>query len=263
MVDKEPPKVDKARRVEIVTLDPACVIFNPKNAQVMEAREYAALVAQVKRDKRLMSVPIVREQKGKFYCVDGEHRLRAAVETHLKGVECMVAYGMTEAEANTRMLAMNKIHGEAQPELLGKLFMELEQTYDRDQLAELTAYKTEDIDSLIDLAKTSEEDIEKVGRGTAPKTPTEPPKEENPGEEPSGGNEVWSEYKFFVSPTQAKVIDQAFKRIMDTFPEGARNPWGNALEMMAADFLAGAPKEQEDEVKPKRRSILSRLKGGR
>lgn len=55
-----------------------------------------------------------------------------------------------------------------------------------------------------------------------------------------GGEDAPVVVRFALFPDQFQVVDQALTHIVDQLGEGAKNPRGRALELLAADYLAGA-----------------------
>lgn len=97
------------------------------NPQVMPEAEFNRLVKSFKKDGTLTSTILVREREpGKYVCISGHHRIKAAIRAGIKEGYCMVAYNEdgTEIDESTSIrlqLQHNDIHGEPDEALAGQL----------------------------------------------------------------------------------------------------------------------------------------------
>lgn len=98
-----------------------------RNARYMEDEMYRRLVANIRRDGALTSVPFCAETSpGKYKVLSGNHRVQAAKDAGL--TEVLIVYTdekMTEAEMISRQLSHNAIEGKDDPLLLRELFEEI------------------------------------------------------------------------------------------------------------------------------------------
>ena len=86
-------------------------VYNPrelklleKNARFMRNDTFAQLVANVKKDKGLASMPLVYDGPGtdKPVVLSGNHRVQAAVAAELEQIICMVVDRETHARRTSR-----------------------------------------------------------------------------------------------------------------------------------------------------------------
>lgn len=102
-----------------------------KNARYMNPQTFARLVANVKKDGRLESVPLVwRAEDGGIEIISGHHRIAAAKEAGLERIVVMFANAATRDEVVARQLSHNAIVGQDDLALLKELY---------DGLGDLTA----------------------------------------------------------------------------------------------------------------------------
>jgi len=96
------------------------------NPQVMGANDFKRLVKSLKKDKTLTSAPLVMEiGKGKYVCISGHHRIRAAKAANIFEVGCIV---IPETDKTTRLrlqLTHNDIHGDPDPVIIRQLQAEI------------------------------------------------------------------------------------------------------------------------------------------
>jgi len=96
------------------------------NPQVMGANDFKRLVKSLKKDKTLTSAPLVMEiGKGKYVCISGHHRIRAAKAANIFEIGCIV---IPETDKSTRLrlqLTHNDIHGDPDPVIIRQLQAEI------------------------------------------------------------------------------------------------------------------------------------------
>jgi len=107
------------REVAVAELRP-----NPWNPNVVPEHRMQALERTVRRDGRLLSVPLVRPVEGGFEILDGEHRYQAAKAAGVETMTVLVVEA-SDQEARARTVAMNQIRGEADPVEQAALLAEL------------------------------------------------------------------------------------------------------------------------------------------
>lgn len=83
------------------------------NAQEMSQEDFQRLVRNLKKDGVLTSTPLImrQENKEKYRCVSGHHRIKAAIHANIGGAYCLI---MDEVDDSTRIrlqLAHNDIQG--------------------------------------------------------------------------------------------------------------------------------------------------------
>jgi len=224
------------RKSKIISIDPNDIILNDNNPNVMDAKEYNALVRAVKGDGKLSSLPLCRRSKGKIYMVDGHHRLQAYLEAGLTEPIDVILMDLSDKEAKLRGLGMNNIHGRPDEALLGELLEELKHDYPLDELSALTAF-TEDY--IEDLINNTEEDVDIP-------LATEVDGDLGDLNDISPTKDKFVTLRFRVSSDAADVINKGIAVAIKELHPDAKNPSGQALEYLVADFLAGAKKEGEE-----------------
>lgn len=91
--------------------------FLPGNPNAMSKAEYAGLVEAIREAGTLLQPVLVRlietreANRWRYEVVDGEHRAQACREAGVEPVECVVAFGMTDAQARAYRIGMNKRRG--------------------------------------------------------------------------------------------------------------------------------------------------------
>lgn len=116
------------KSVHVEKMDPRSLVLLERNAHSMSAEKYQRLVANVKRDGCLTSVPLaVRLPDGRYEVKSGNHRTRASIDAELAEIHVMCVDDPLEAD---RMLAMQLSHnalvGEDDPAILKELYEEIE-----------------------------------------------------------------------------------------------------------------------------------------
>lgn len=115
--------------VYTIEIDPREIKLLEQNARYMKHEEFALLVENVRRDGKLTSTPfLVLDDDGKYLCLSGNHRTRAAIEAGLKTIIALATD--TELSHEQRIaiqLSHNAISGQDDPATLKLLY---EQIYD-------------------------------------------------------------------------------------------------------------------------------------
>jgi hypothetical protein len=110
-------------KIEIVA--PDSIKLLEKNARYMKAEQYGALVANIKRDGGLSSMPLCyRETKeGPLIVLSGNHRIKAAVQAGIERVLVLVVAGeKNKDEQISIQLSHNAISGQDDLSLLKELW---------------------------------------------------------------------------------------------------------------------------------------------
>ncbi|MFI5495576.1 ParB N-terminal domain-containing protein [Actinoplanes sp. NPDC051859] len=124
MTDDQEPLT---RRIE--TVDPKSLTLLEVNARFMRKETFDRLVANVRRDGGLTSVPLVWDDTaaGRRVVLSGNHRIMAAVEAGVETVEVMVVdQPLSRARQVALQLSHNAIEGEDDPATLKHLYDELD-----------------------------------------------------------------------------------------------------------------------------------------
>jgi hypothetical protein len=134
------PLVVKAKEVKLLDV----------NAHFMPRDVFNRLVENIKRDGKLLSVPLcVREQDGAIRVISGNHRVMAAQKAGLDEIDVMVLRGeIDEGRQKAIQLAMNKLVGQDDATILKEL-------YDAIQSIDLKGYSGFDDKELGNLADAS------------------------------------------------------------------------------------------------------------
>lgn len=104
---KPGPKIERTARLRWIPLNRVAV-SDLAQREVKPARvDY--LVAHF--DHEQLGTPVVNERGGKFYVIDGQHRMAAAREVYGDGhqVQCWTYVGLTEAEEAEKFLQINDV----------------------------------------------------------------------------------------------------------------------------------------------------------
>lgn len=99
------------------------------NANVMPAGMFNALVANVRKNGSLESLPLCATRATSptvVEVVSGHHRVRAALQAGLEHGVVLCYEGLTDAEIRAKQLAHNSIHGASDPEIVREIFSHIE-----------------------------------------------------------------------------------------------------------------------------------------
>lgn len=108
-------------------VDPRSLKLLELNARFMRHEQYQQLVANIKRDGCLTSVPLVCIEDGVQVVRSGNHRVRASIDAGLLEIDVMVVdEPLTEAQLIALQLSHNSIAGEDDPAILKQLYQQIE-----------------------------------------------------------------------------------------------------------------------------------------
>jgi rRNA maturation endonuclease Nob1 len=118
----EQPLHTEIRRTPLADLKP-----QPRNARYMTHQQFQRLVANLKRDRALTSVPLA-DRDGNI--LSGHHRVKAAIEAGIVDADVMFAWNadgtpLTRKQIVGLQLSHNSIAGEDDPATLKELYQEL------------------------------------------------------------------------------------------------------------------------------------------
>jgi len=109
-------------RIDIV--DPKEPKAAPKNARFMRQEVFQQLVANIRRDKGLTSLPFCwKDRKNIYHILSGHHRIEAAIAAGHENI--MILYTdarLTEEERVSIQLSHNSLAGEDEPTILRELW---------------------------------------------------------------------------------------------------------------------------------------------
>lgn len=114
----------KIKEVEVSKID-----LIEKNARFMEQSTFRQLVANIKRDGELSSVPFcVEKENGRFTVVSGNHRVQAAKQAGIVMIfaMCVGEKDITNDEIRAIQLSHNSISGQDDTEILKQLLDEIQ-----------------------------------------------------------------------------------------------------------------------------------------
>lgn len=130
------------RRTVILEIDPRKIQLLPINARFMTYEKFQRLVANVKGDGQLESVPLCaqlglfepgdepkRDEHGEpiYEVLSGNHRVKAAVAAELPTIRIMAILDpVPQNERIAKQLSHNAIEGEDDPAILKQLYAELD-----------------------------------------------------------------------------------------------------------------------------------------
>lgn len=193
---------------------------NNWNPNEIDEFEFSILVKNIKDKKIGYTQPIeVRAiSKDRYQVVDGAHRLRACKEAGLTEVECVISdYDDTQAKLQT--LAKNKLRGTINIVKAANLIAELNKDITLDDIGGAVGFKKEELEDSIKLLQI-------------------PPNFEIGLQELVKKEELEApmSLQFVVTKEQAEIIEQAVELVCNQ----EQTKRGRALELICADFLAGA-----------------------
>jgi hypothetical protein len=99
-----------------------------KNARFMKGATFARLVANLKKDGCLTSLPLVRrDEDGKLEVISGNHRVAAGLKAGIEESDVIeVTSPLTRAQFVALQLSHNAVAGEDDPNILRSLYDELD-----------------------------------------------------------------------------------------------------------------------------------------
>lgn len=104
-------------------VDPRGLRLRPRNARYMKKETFRQLVANLREDARLSSVPLCCEAGDALEILSGNHRVKAAMEAGLPWVLVMVLLGeMSDSRQVAVQLSHNALCGQDDPQILADLW---------------------------------------------------------------------------------------------------------------------------------------------
>lgn len=113
---------------EIIKINPRDIKLLEVNARNMKPEEYQKLIANIKKDGQLTSVPFCFYNENKqIEVLSGNHRVMASIDAGLDEIEVMLCKDkLSKDQALAIQLSHNSISGQDDEELLRKLYGELQ-----------------------------------------------------------------------------------------------------------------------------------------
>lgn len=193
---------------------------NNWNPNELDENGFKVLVQNIK-DKRVgYTQPIeVRETvQDEYEVIDGAHRLRACKEAGLTEIQCVVS-GYDDIQAKLETIAKNKIRGTINLVKAANLISELNKDITLEEIAGRSFYSQQEIQDSLKLLEIPP-DFEMGLQDIAEKEELEAP----------------VTIQFIVTKEQAEIIERAVELVCSR----EKTKQGRALELICADFLAGA-----------------------
>ena len=113
---------------EIIKINPRDIKLLEVNARYMKPEDYQKLVANIKKDGQLTSVPFCfHNENNQIEVLSGNHRVMASIDAGLEEIEVMLCKDkLSKDQALAIQLSHNSISGQDDEELLRRLYGELE-----------------------------------------------------------------------------------------------------------------------------------------
>lgn len=99
------------------------------NANVMPTGMFNALVANIRKNQVLESLPLCATREDtpdQIEIVSGHHRIRAAKQAGIRGGVVLLYRGLSNSEIRAKQLAHNSISGTSDPEIVRTLFQQID-----------------------------------------------------------------------------------------------------------------------------------------
>ncbi len=125
---KEVSKTILGDSAEFVIVSPRDLVLLKKNARYFKRGVYTQLVENLKKDKRLSSVPLCyKNNEGSLEVLSGNHRVKASVDAGIEKIMVMVVLGdLSNAKKIAIQLSHNAIVGEDDARILSELWGQIE-----------------------------------------------------------------------------------------------------------------------------------------
>lgn len=107
----------------IIEIDPKELKLLEVNARFMRHEEFMQLVANIKKDGKLTSVPFACLEDGKYLVLSSNHRVKASISAGLEKIQVMVTDDpLSKSQKLGIQLSHNSINGEDDPYILKELY---------------------------------------------------------------------------------------------------------------------------------------------
>lgn len=204
---------------------------NDYNPNAMDRRTYDALVASIKgRGFRTAVYVLPADQDGIHTLVDGEHRWRAAKESGLAQIPCVVLPA-TRDEAMMDTIRLNELRGHMVPVKLALMVADLSKRIPVEALEQELGFEEHELSDQLELLHLPD-DIDKTIELQAEM-------EER---------EALAVLTFVLRKPQADMVEQAVDRLEQEL--GGPNPRGRALEHIVTQYLALTGQAVPDRTNP-------------
>lgn len=108
-------------------IDPREIKLLEMNARYMKHEEFNRLVDNIRRDGKLTSTPFLcKDEDGRWLCLSGNHRTKAAIEVGLSTITCLATDDpLTKEQQIAIQLSHNAIAGQDDPATLKALYEQI------------------------------------------------------------------------------------------------------------------------------------------
>jgi ParB-like chromosome segregation protein Spo0J len=204
--------VNIGEHILVSLLDP-----NPWNPNRMDAFMFEREKASI-RTFGFIDPVTVRRAGERYQIIDGEHRVRAAVELGYTTLPCVVL-DVTEDEARELTIILNETRGTSDEDRLGEVLRYLAERRPKERLDGLMPFTEARMDQLLERRQIDWNELEKKREQAREKEP-----------------DPWVERVYRMPRSSASVLDEAVTRMRSE--HDIEQDW-QALEMIAADYLSG------------------------
>lgn len=215
--------------LDIRWVPPSKIRANPWNPNEMSPEMFLKERASI-REFGFIDPITAREVDDEYQIIDGEQRYNAGLA---EGITLfpLIVLDVTEDEAKELTVILNDTRGQFREDRLSELLQDLASRREQARMEALLPYSHERLDQLLQRRTIDWDDLEKrrqeMQKGSGKET------------------DPWVERVFRMPRDAAQVLDRAIASVRSQ--EGFAQAW-QALEMIAADFLAGVGDDDPDEA---------------
>lgn len=204
--------------IELVWVATDTLLPNPWNPNRMDEEMFEKAVASIREFGFVDPITTRTIHDGEHYqyqIIDGEHRWVAAKQEGIADVPIIDLGQIPDETAQQLTIVLNETRGQADPQRLGRLLLELSKKVDKNKLISTLPYSREAFDRLSGLKTLDLTILDSQVR--------------DPSSTP------WVERIYRMPKDSAEVLDSAIQTWKAA--EGDAPDW-KVLEMLAADYLA-------------------------
>jgi hypothetical protein len=203
-----------------VWLDPRELQANPWNPNTMDDFMWRKTLMSIET-LGFSSPAVVRDKGDYFEVIDGEHRVKAAIELDLPLIPVWNLGVISDSHAKQLTVVLNETRGQADRERLGELLRDLLSSEATADLLKVLPFEQTDFEALLNVPDFNWDDIEKL---TQDNTKTDRMR--------------WVERIYRMPPEVAEVIDRAIAKVRESEEDQDKIEDWRALELICADWLA-------------------------
>lgn len=201
---------------------PSAFRFNDWNPNQMDAFMIRKAIESIQTFGFIDPVT-VRRVDGELEVIDGEHRVRVALELGIPRIP-YIEIDVTDAEARKLTIVLNELKGRYDARKMSDLLQEILDDTSMEDLAVALPFQEEALKSMIGIKDFDWGSLDPI----APTTP---------GPAPTNKGERWVEHNFRLPADADGIVRQALAKMKEMAP-GIDD--GKALELICAEFLASA-----------------------